>query len=151
MYLFAIPAALVLLVTAALVIASRRPVEVGPIDGRLRPCSPKPNCVCSQGSDETHSIEPLRFEGDPDRALGVLRSLLEAEPLAGIEDSQGDWMHAVWRTMFLGFRDDVEFLLDREAGVIHLRSASRVGRSDFGANRARVERLRQRFTAALAD
>jgi uncharacterized protein (DUF1499 family) len=42
----------------------------------------------------------------------------------------------------MGFVDDVEFLADRASGVVHVRSASRLGRRDFGVNRARIEELR---------
>jgi uncharacterized protein (DUF1499 family) len=142
-----IPAVTVLVLVAAtlaMVLASRRPGETGLVDGRLRPCPPKPNCVCSQDTDE-HAIEPLRFAGDPDEAWTLLELLVRAERLAEVVAVEGDYLHAVWRTPLLGFRDDVEFLLDRESACIHVRSASRVGHSDLGANRERVDAMRARW------
>lgn len=63
---------------------------------------------------------------------------------------EGDYLYAQFTTRWLGFMDDVEFWLDRRAGVIHVRSASRLGRRDFGVNRARVEALRAEVARAGA-
>lgn len=124
-----------------LVLWSRRPVEVGLADGRLRPCPPSPNCVCSQDADE-HAIAPLAFRGDPDAAFRSLAGWLRGRDDARVVLEAGDYLHAEWSTPLLGFRDDLELLLDRAGRMVHVRSASRVGRSDLGANRARVEAIR---------
>jgi uncharacterized protein (DUF1499 family) len=42
----------------------------------------------------------------------------------------------------MGFVDDLEFYFPREESVIHLRSAARLGESDLGVNRRRLEQIR---------
>lgn len=138
------------LVTAGLVLASHRPVATGLVEGRLRPCPDRPNCVSSQAERDRHAVEPLRFEGAPDAAFAALLALVEDEPRAVVESVDATYAQCVWRTPLLGFRDDVELLLDAAAGAIHVRSASRVGHSDLGANRRRVDGLRARLAERLA-
>jgi uncharacterized protein (DUF1499 family) len=131
--------------TAGLVLLSRRPVRAGLVDGRLAPCPPKPNCVCSQDPDAAHRVDPIAFGGSPEEALAAIVALVEADPLAELAGHEGRWVHAVWRSPVMGFRDDVELLVDRDAGVIHVRAAARVGYSDLGANARRVESIRERL------
>lgn len=88
---------------------------------------------------------PTDFEGDPARAWDHLREVLKAQPNAQIITDQDAYLHAEFSSRWLGFVDDVEFLLDQSADRIHVRSASRLGYSDFGVNRARVEALREAF------
>ena len=112
----------------------------------LRPCPSTPNCVCSEGARA--NIEPFRFEGDPERAFASLLAFLAAERRVKVVARDVDHAHAVARTTF--FRDDLELRLERDARCIHVRSASRLGYSDLGVNRRRVEsiRARWRFTPA---
>lgn len=135
------------LTAAAVLLSWRRPV-LGPVAGRLRACPDRPNCVCSQEVDGPHSIEPLRFHGPADTAWRRLEAIVREDPRATIVALSGNYLHAEFTTPWLKFVDDVEFLLDEQAGVIHVRSASRVGRSDLGVNRRRVEQLRSAFRAA---
>ena len=114
---------------------------------RLKPCPSKPNCVCSrEDAPARHRVEPFTVSGDPAEAFGRLKTLLESTPRTGIVTATDDYLHAVCRTR-LGFPDDVECLLSAEEGVIHVRSASRLGYSDWGVNRRRIEVLRRRFQA----
>jgi uncharacterized protein (DUF1499 family) len=76
-----------------------------------------------------------------------LREVIAARPRARIISETDTWLHAEFTSLVFRFVDDVEFLLDRDAGVIHCRSASRSGRSDFGVNRRRIEELRAAFAA----
>lgn len=141
--------ALLVLVLGALVVLSllsRQPPPLGEIDGRLRPCPPTPNCVVSEHPGEAR-VEPLRFEGDPGRAWQRAERAVTAEGGEIVEARYG-YLHAVFRTPLLRFRDDLEMRLDERQNIIHLRSASRVGHSDLGANQARVDRLRERFRAS---
>jgi uncharacterized protein (DUF1499 family) len=71
-----------------------------------------------------------------------LFEIVQAQPRVQIIDAQGDYMHTLFVSRRLGFKDDVEFLLDREARVIQVRACSRLGYWDLGVNRARVEHLR---------
>lgn len=129
----------------ALYFASCRSVAGGLGDGRLRPCPSSSNCVCSEEFDGEASIPPLAFDGDPRGAFVSLLAFLRAEPRVELVTVETDYVHAVFKTRILRFRDDVEFRLDAAGGVIHVRSASRVGYSDLGANRERVESIRARW------
>lgn len=128
---------------------SSPPENLGLRDGRLAPCPDTPNCVSSFApvSDATHRIEPLRYEGDRERARRILLELLrnrEQESVTIVETDE-DYIRAEFRTPVMRFTDDIEFYLPASGGVIHLRSASRVGRSDLGTNRRRIESLRRDF------
>ena len=111
----------------------------------LAPCPFWPNCVSSRSDAAArHRIEPFAVSGDPAAAFAELKALMEEMPRTEIVVATEDHLHAVCRTP-RGFADDVEFRLHPEEGVIHVRSASRVGIGDFGVNRKRVEALRQRL------
>jgi uncharacterized protein (DUF1499 family) len=86
-------------------------------------------------------MEPIPFRGDLGIARDRLLALLESEPRVIIETVRDDYVHAVFITPLLRFRDDVVFAFDSDAQLIHFRSASRIGRSDWGTNRKRMERL----------
>jgi uncharacterized protein (DUF1499 family) len=131
-----------------LVALSRRRPEVGLVHRELRSCPPTPNCVCSTASDAGHHVAPLHFGDAPAAAWERLLRVLADHPQARVVAQTRDYVHAEFRTPWLGFVDDVELLLDAEQSVIHVRSASRVGKSDLGVNRLRVEELRRRFAAA---
>lgn len=126
---------------------SREPGPVGLVAGRLGGCPESPNCVHSQAdaSDAEHAVAALAFEGDPDAAFERLLRLAIDVDDAELVAREGGYAHLVYRTRLMRWADDVEFLLDRATRVIHVRSASRVGWSDLGANRACIESLRARF------
>ena len=125
----------------------RMPEDLGVENGRLRPCPESPNCVSSFATDEQHGIASLAIEGSPAAAWDALESELMALERVEIVASQGDYLHAVFTTRLMRYRDDVEFLMRPQQGEIAVRSASRVGHGDMGANRARVESIR----AALGE
>lgn len=108
----------------------------------LAMCPATPNCVCSQETDGGHRIEPLAIGDDTDLAWQALRKTLLDDPTISVITSTPRYIRAEAKTRLLRFTDDVEFLLDPEAGVIHMRSASRIGFSDLGKNRRRLEALR---------
>ena len=111
----------------------------------VRPCPDRPNCVCSRDdAPARNQVGPLAFSGDPAAAFAKLRDIVASLPRTTIVSETGDRLHAVCRTR-LGFADDLEARLDAQAGVVHVRSASRVGYHDFGVNRKRVETLRRRL------
>ena len=122
----------------------KRPHNLGFKTGRLASCRQSPNCVCSQVdlADKEHYIEPIPFRGTTLEAMAaVRRAVMQTERTQIIEEGP-NYIYAEFRTKFLRFVDDVEFGFDPGRGVIHVRSASRLGRKDFGVNRARVESLR---------
>lgn len=128
---------------------SRRPTTLGPVAGKLRPCPPTPNCVCSCDPTPDHAIEPLPWKGDSREGLQRLADIIAKLPGGHCDPVEhDDYLHTEFTSALFRFVDDVEFLVDREAGVIHVRSASRVGRSDLGVNRHRIEQIRAQFSAA---
>jgi uncharacterized protein (DUF1499 family) len=122
----------------------RRPANLGVTGGRLARCRRSPNCVCSQAdaSDAEHTIAPIPFQGD---AMAAVRRAVEAMPRSTIVKQETNYLYAEFRSRLLGFVDDVEFFFD--GAVIQVRSASRLGRRDFGVNRNRVEQLRALIAA----
>jgi len=120
----------------------RRPRNLGVIGGRLSPCRRTPNCVSSQAdpADKEHYVAPIPFKGD---AIAAVRKAVESMPRARVISADSHYLYAEFRSALLGYVDDVEFHYD--GSVIHVRSASRLGRRDFGVNRARVEELRKRI------
>jgi uncharacterized protein (DUF1499 family) len=117
----------------------RRPTNLGVNAGRLAPCRRTPNCVSSQAdpADAEHYIAPIRFRGD---AMAAVRRALAALPRATVISELKNYLYAEFRSRLLGYVDDVEFFYDGTA--IQVRSASRLGRRDFGVNRNRIEKLR---------
>jgi len=109
---------------------------------RLDPCPGTPNCVCSQDADARHAIAPLRIDAPADQAWASVRAIVSGWPRTTIVREEPGFLHAEVRSLLFRFVDDVHLLLDEDAGCIHVRSASRVGRSDLGVNRRRVEALR---------
>lgn len=119
----------------------KRPTNLGVKDGLLAPCRRSPNCVSSQAdsADREHYIAPLRA------SMEDVRKAVEALPRTRIVLAHPNYLHAEFRSRLLGFVDDVEFFFDGAA--VQVRSASRLGRRDFGVNRARIEQLRRMLTA----
>ena len=97
------------------------------------------------GEDEAHRVAPLSFAGDLEQSkLRLRQAVLKSGNATFIEETETYW-HVEFRSRILRFVDDVEFLFDRDSQVIHVRSASRVGYSDLGVNRRRVEKIRNFF------
>ena len=124
---------------------AKKPQGLGIVDGRLGPCPDSPNCVSTQATDSGHRIEPLPFNGPPDRVIQRLESAIASIPRMRIVTEQDDYIHAEATSLIFRFVADVEFFVDRESKLVHFRSASRVGRSDLGVNRSRMERIRREF------
>jgi uncharacterized protein (DUF1499 family) len=111
----------------------------------LPPCPDSPNCVSSQATNEARQVDPIAFTLPPQQALARLKQVLASMPRTRIVKEEGGYLHAEVRSFLFRFVDDLEFLLDTENSLIHMRSASRTGHSDFGVNRRRVERVRKAF------
>jgi len=122
----------------------------GLVSGSLAPCPDKPNCVCSEFSDDAaHQIAPLDFAGTPpEKAWSDLRQVIEQ--LGGqVVVANDTYLAATFSSALFGFVDDVECRLDAAQDRIQIRSASRVGHSDLGVNRKRVEAIRREFAHKL--
>lgn len=127
--------------------AGEPPQNLGVTDGKLTPCPDSPNCVSSQSRDEAHGVAPLTIRGTLSEAKQALKRILERLPRVRIVTETQTYLHAEFKIAIFGFIDDVELLFDEKENVIHIRSASRVGRWDLGVNRRRVEKLRRMFMA----
>jgi uncharacterized protein (DUF1499 family) len=123
--------------------------KLGINNGQLMPCPKTPNCVNSQAAvDEKHFIHPINFVGMQQEALSTLLAILRASKRTKIIVAEEDYIRAEFTSMVFRFVDDVEFYLSStkaEQTIIHVRSASRVGYSDFGVNRKRIERIRSKL------
>lgn len=122
----------------------------GLADGKLKPCPNSPNCICTEfAADSKHFGEPLEVTVDeqtPERILAVVRQMG-----GELKRREGNYLAFTFTSRIFRFVDDFEIRLDSERNLLHIRSASRVGYSDFGVNRRRVERFREVFTAAQSS
>jgi uncharacterized protein (DUF1499 family) len=126
---------------------SSAPADLGVRDGRLAKCPDSPNCVSTQAEDRDHWIAPLTVQKNAENAIDLLDGIIRRLPRTQIIEKSPNYLRAEFRSAFFRFADDVEFYVETESGHIHFRSASRVGRSDLGVNRARMEQIRSLFQA----
>ena len=112
---------------------------------QLPPCPQSPNCVSSQSTDPEHFIEPLKYQGALDEAKARLKQAITALPRTRIMEDEPTYLRAECTSLIFRFTDDLECAFDDTTKVIHVRSASRIGYSDLGANRKRIETVRQLF------
>lgn len=128
-----------------------RPTDIGVVDGRLTPCPSSPNCVGSfEAADDKHYIKPLTMANSAAAARTALLDVIQATENAAIVSTTDNYVYAEYTSRLMRYVDDVEFLLDGSADVIHVRSASRLGYSDLNANRKRVEAIREALAAKLS-
>jgi uncharacterized protein (DUF1499 family) len=125
-----------------------RPGTLGLRDGQLAPCPDTPNCVSTGAEDPSQQMEAIAFTGTPEEARSRLLAVVRSMPRTRVITEGEDYLHVEFRTPVIGFIDDVEFLIDGDDGRIHFRSASRLGQSDFGVNRKRMEEVTRRFGGA---
>jgi len=139
---------------AAVTYFSTESVAHGPVDRegkrQLADCPDTPNCQGSQSSRTEQLLSPFSFTSPPEDVIRQLATLVSQQAGARIVTQNDEYLHATFKTALMGYIDDLEFLLDEPGGVVHVRSASRLGKSDLGANRKRIEALRA-ATAATID
>lgn len=119
--------------------------DLGIVDGQLAAVPESPNAVSSYSTDQEHGMEPLLFEGTTAQAIALVANVVEAMPRATIVERKTDYLRAEYQSGVFRFIDDVEFLAEENTNRLHFRSASRLGHSDLGANRARMEEFTRRF------
>lgn len=124
------------------------PTEAKEAAKTLPLCPNSPNCVSSQADDSDHFIAPFKIKGKPADAWAALKDTLAAQSRTAITSESGNSLHAEATSRIFRFVDDINAILDADAGLIHIRSASRVGYSDFGVNRRRIEALRSALRQA---
>ena len=122
--------------------------QLGVDSGQLMPCPDKPNCVSSQATDEAHFVEPIHFIGTRQDAQVRLLQMLDVMERTKIIVTEEKYIQVEFTSKILGFVDDVEFYFPStksEKTTINFRSASRLGHSDHGVNRKRIELIRKQF------
>lgn len=124
-----------------------RPANLGITDGKLAVCPGSPNCVSSQApeTDTEHWIAPLTYRSSPSEAMTTLKSVIQGMERTEIVTEGDNYLYVEFTTPLMGFVDDVEFYVEPN-GVIQVRSASRLGQSDLGLNRKRVEAIRAQLS-----
>lgn len=127
--------------------SAAKPQNLGILNGRLASCPRSPNCVSTQAEGGRH-VEPLRYSTSLDEARRKLVEILQSMPGAKVVTEAPEYLHAEFTSRTFRFVDDVEAYLDDSTKLVHLRSASRLGYSDLGANRRRIEKIRKKFLAA---
>ena len=127
-----------------------RPSALGVKEGKLAGPRKTPNSVVSEGIESTHPayVAPIAFTGDPRAALAKLGAVLQALDRVTLIKVEETYLYAEFRSKTLGYVDDFEARVDSAASVIHVRSSSRLGYSDKGFNRSRVELIRAKFAAS---
>jgi len=122
--------------------SGKRPSDIGVSPSGLAPCPSSPNCISSDARDEAHVTAPFLLDAPPAEAWQVAREVVTQLPRTRIMDESPDYLHAECRSAVFGFVDDLELHIRPSDGFIAVRSASRLGYSDLGVNRRRVEALR---------
>ncbi|MDT8448398.1 MAG: DUF1499 domain-containing protein [bacterium] len=123
--------------------ATPRPDGLGIQDGKLAPCPDKPNCVSSFAPPGEHRVEPIAIALPSEEPFAPVKAVLGQLGQHELGEEGPDYLHVVFTSRVFRFKDDLELLYDRDAGLLHLRSASRLGHSDLGVNRKRAESLAQ--------
>ena len=116
-------------------------------NGHLEPCPSSPNCVVSQDGDEKHAVDPITYKGDRNDVKEALLKVLSVVPRTEVIENTDNYIRTESTSRLFKFVDDAEFYFPEDENVIQVRSASRVGESDLGVNRRRIEQIR----LALAD
>ncbi|MBI2570497.1 MAG: DUF1499 domain-containing protein [Candidatus Schekmanbacteria bacterium] len=129
----------------------RRTPGPGLVEGRLAPCPSSPNCVSTQSGEGRSRMDPLPFSESPAQARAHLLEILGALRRVTVVTAEESYIYAECRSAVLRFVDDLEIAIDAEAKVIHFRSASRLGYSDLGVNRARVAEIMRRYRQNTQD
>ena len=116
---------------------NKSPVE------KLKPCPKSPNCVCTQDDNSRKKVAPIRFTVDTKQAATKLERLIASYDYAMLVKQESNYYHYEFITKLGIFIDDVEFLIDPKAKLIHFRSASRIGYSDLGKNKRRMKKIKR--------
>jgi len=129
----------------------KTPVNIGINNGKLADCPASPNCVSSDAADADHYVEPIPLTGSAEEDWLRAQKLVAELPRTKIITVDNNYLHAECRSAVFGFVDDLELHLRPQERIIAVRSAARLGYSDFGVNRKRVEELRTRFLQQRQD
>ena len=134
---------------------SSPPTDLGVHGGKLKPPSATDNSVSSQAAlypdnpqHQAAQIAPLPLRGDGPLTITKIRAVVEAMAGAKVVKSDAYYLYVQYTTPLMKFVDDAEFWYDPVAQMVQVRSASRVGKSDLGVNRKRIEAVRAALAAS---
>ncbi len=141
---------LVFVLLLTLKMNSRTEKAPGLVAGMLARCPDTPNCVCSMYKDDSkHYIAPINVSANiPLDSLPILKDVIH-EMGGSVQTETENYLAATFTSALFKFVDDLEVTSDPAQGLIHIRSASRVGYSDFGVNKKRVELLKALFNQRI--
>ena len=122
---------------------SKKPIGI--LNGKFHPCPKSPNCVSTQAIDENQKIDPINYSGDLEDAKAKIIGIINSLKRSKIITNEENYIHIEFRTATFRFVDDVEFLFDDKDKIIHFRSRARMGYSDMGVNRKRMEEITNLF------
>ncbi len=118
------------------------PTDIGLHDAQLIACPTSPNCVSSSARDDEHYIAPIAYSADKDAVLDKLVAIINNQPRTEIIEQTDDYILVEFTSRLMGFVDDAEFYFLPNEKAIAMRSAARLGESDLGVNRRRLEQFR---------
>lgn len=133
--------------SVVLVASNKAASKLGVVSGKLAELPETPNGVSSQTKDPSKRVAAIPWEGTPAQGLDRMVQVIDQMSRGRVVERTDDYLHAEFRSFLFRFVDDVEFLVNPRDHQIEIRSVSRLGYSDLGVNRKRVERLRERFLA----
>ncbi|MGD1920930.1 MAG: DUF1499 domain-containing protein [Pleurocapsa sp.] len=133
---------LIITLSSSLVFSHPALAAIGLNNGQLSPCPESPNCVVSQNGDADHSIAAIPYTSDRAEAKETLLKVLSVVPRTEVIEQTDNYIHTESTSRIFKFVDDAEFYFPEDEKVIQVRSASRVGESDLGVNRRRIEQIR---------
>ena len=137
--------ALFLIVMSAVACAGHTQESRSKTSVDLAPCPDSPNCVSSKSKDAGHGMPPLPYLKSGEESMNRLVAIVREMRRATIVSATPSYLHVEFRSALFRFVDDVEFVLDDSARLIHFRSASRTGYYDFGVNRSRMKEISDRY------
>ncbi|MHA1468358.1 MAG: DUF1499 domain-containing protein [Promethearchaeota archaeon] len=122
--------------------------RTGIINNKFKPCPKTPNCVSTMASndDKKHYISPISYISSQEEAVEKIIQIINSLKGTKIKVKEINYIHVIFSTKLLRFKDDVEFYFDDSSKIIHFKSASRIGSSDLGTNRKRMEKIRKLYS-----
>jgi uncharacterized protein (DUF1499 family) len=122
-----------------------RKKPIGITEGKFHPCPKSPNCVSTQSIDKRKKMDPIKYSTSLEEAKSKILRIIKTFKRTRIKTESNSYIHIEFRTAVFRFVDDVEFYFDDSEKIIHFRSAARLGYSDLGVNRKRMENITKLF------
>ena len=139
--------ATILIVMSAVACAGHAQDSRSATPADLAPCPGSPNCVSTKSNNPDRAMTPLPYLKSGEESMNRLVAIVRDMKRATIVSATPSYLHVEFRSALFRFLDDVEFVLDDSARIIHFRSASRMGYYDFGVNRRRMQEISDRYLA----